>query len=153
MHQEFELCGTRESSSKHRRLVTLGCCCSLDGLEKVISWSPSKKLWRSPEIGCERSSAHLAGVVKSNSNGIEVWRGSLIQAGSKIKRSPDIRAVDSLNPPQRGLEVTGKSSTPRKKSYLVPGYFFASCHPRLQTSLVIEFARDRISLVLLIKFL
>jgi len=60
--------------------------------------------------------AHLARVVKSNSSGIEVWRDSLIQAGSKIKRSLDIRVVDSLNPPQRGLEVTGKSSTPRKKS-------------------------------------
>ena len=33
----------------------------------------------------------------------------------KIKRSLDRGAVDSLNPPQRGLGVTGKSSTPREK--------------------------------------
>ena len=55
LHQGFELCGTRESSSKHHRLVTLGSCRSLDGLEKVILWSPSRRLWRSPEIDCERS--------------------------------------------------------------------------------------------------
>ena len=33
----------------------------------------------------------------------------------KIKRSLDRGAVDSLNPPQHGLGVTGKSSTPREK--------------------------------------
>ena len=33
----------------------------------------------------------------------------------KIKRNLDRGAVDSLNPPQRGLGVTGKSSTPREK--------------------------------------
>ena len=33
----------------------------------------------------------------------------------KIKRVLDRGAVDSWNPPQRGLGVTGKSSTPRKK--------------------------------------
>ena len=33
----------------------------------------------------------------------------------KIKGSLDRGAVDSLNPPQRGLGVTGKSSTPREK--------------------------------------
>ena len=33
----------------------------------------------------------------------------------KIKRVIDRGAVDSWNPPQRGLGVTGKSSTPRKK--------------------------------------
>ena len=33
----------------------------------------------------------------------------------KIKGSLDRGAVDSLNPPQRGLWVTGKSSTPREK--------------------------------------
>jgi hypothetical protein len=37
LHQEFELCGTRESSSKGHWLVTLESCRSLDGLEKVIS--------------------------------------------------------------------------------------------------------------------
>ena len=34
----------------------------------------------------------------------------------KIKRVLDRRAVDSWNPPQRGLGVTGKSSTPQEKS-------------------------------------
>ena len=33
----------------------------------------------------------------------------------KIKRVLDRGAVDSWNPPQHGLGVTGKSSTPRKK--------------------------------------
>ena len=33
----------------------------------------------------------------------------------KIKGSLDRGAVDSLNPPQRGLGVTGKSSIPREK--------------------------------------
>ena len=33
----------------------------------------------------------------------------------KIKRFLDRGAVDSWNPPQRGLGVTGKLSTPRKK--------------------------------------
>ena len=34
LHQVFELWGTRESSSKHHQLVTLGGCHLLDGLEK-----------------------------------------------------------------------------------------------------------------------
>ena len=54
LHQEFELCRTKEFSSKRHRLVTLGSCRSLDGLEKVISWSPSRRLWRCLEISCER---------------------------------------------------------------------------------------------------
>ena len=37
----------------------------------------------------------------------------------KIKRVLDRGAVDSWNPPQRGLGVTGESSTPREK-VLVP---------------------------------
>jgi hypothetical protein len=58
---------------------------------------------------------HLAGVVKSNSSGIEVWRGSLIQASSRLRRVLDRGTVEALDPPQHGLGVTGKSSTPRKK--------------------------------------
>src|SRR6185503_5211830 len=73
--------------------------------------APPRRLLRSPDFGCERSCAHLTGVVKSNSSGIEVWSGSLIQAGSR--EVLDRGAVDSWNPPQRGLGVTGKSSTPR----------------------------------------
>ena len=34
----------------------------------------------------------------------------------KIKRFLDKRVVNSWNPPQRGLGVTGKSSTPQEKS-------------------------------------
>ena len=55
------------------------------------------------------------GAVKSNFNGIEVWRGSLVQAGSRSRGVLDRGAVETLNPPQRGLGVTGKSSTPREK--------------------------------------
>jgi hypothetical protein len=60
------------------------------------------------------SCAHLAGVVKSNCTGIEVWRGSLIQAGSRSRVVLDRGAVEALSPPQHGLEVTGKSLTPRE---------------------------------------
>ena len=49
----------------------------------------------------------------------------------KIKRSLDRGAVDSLNSPQRGLGVTGKSTTPREKflvSSLVNSFaLFNSC--------------------------
>ena len=45
----------------------------------------------------------------------------------KIKRSPDRGAVDSLNPPQRGLGVTGKSSTPREK-FLVSSSVISLAH-------------------------
>ena len=48
LHQEFELCGTRETSSKHHRLVILGSCRSLDGLEKRISRSSSKEIVEEP---------------------------------------------------------------------------------------------------------
>jgi len=85
MHQEFELCVTRETSNKCHRLVSFGSCRSLDGLEELISWSPPRILLRSPEIDCERSCAHLTGVVKINSSGIEVWRGSLIQVGLRSR--------------------------------------------------------------------
>jgi hypothetical protein len=50
LHQEVELCGTRESSSKDHWLVTLGSCCSLDGLEKVISWSFLKEIVEEPRF-------------------------------------------------------------------------------------------------------
>ena len=85
LHQEFELCGIRDTSSKRHQLVTLGSCRSLDGLEKWISWSTSKEIVEEPRFRCERSCAHLTGVVKSNSSGIEVWSGSLIQAGSRSR--------------------------------------------------------------------
>ena len=50
LHQEFELCGTRETSSKRHRLVSLGSCRSLDGLEKRISWSTSKEIVEEPRF-------------------------------------------------------------------------------------------------------
>jgi hypothetical protein len=61
------------------------------------------------------SCAHLAGVVKSNSSGIEVWRCSLIQAGSRSRVVIDRGVVEALSPPQHGLGVIGKSLTPQKK--------------------------------------
>ena len=51
-------------------------------------------------------------MVKSNSSGIEVWSGSFIKP-AQDQEVLDRGAVDSWNPPQRGLGVTGKSSTPR----------------------------------------
>jgi len=95
LHQEFELCGTRESSSKRHRLVTLGGCCLLDGLEIEDSIEHLKEDCEGAlEIHCERSCAHLAGAVKSNSSGNEVWRGSLVLTGSYIKRCLDRGAVE-----------------------------------------------------------
>jgi len=69
---KFEFCVTRESSSKRHPPVTLGNLFSLDGLEKVNSWSPSRRLWRCPELVVKGCCAHLAEVVKGNSRGIEV---------------------------------------------------------------------------------
>ena len=49
-----------------------------------------------------------------------------VQAGSRSRGVLDRGAVETLNPPQRGLGVTGKSSTLRKKnSYLLCGDLFA----------------------------
>ena len=49
----------------------------------------------------------------------------------KIKRSLDRGAVETLNPPQCGLEVTDKSSTPREKflvsSSVISFALFTSC--------------------------
>ena len=59
--------------------------------------------------------AHLAGVVKCNSSGIEVWRGSLVQGGSRSRGVLNRGAVETLNLPKRELGVTGKSLTPREK--------------------------------------
>jgi hypothetical protein len=87
---------------------------------------------RSPDFGCMRFCAHLTGVVKSNSSGIEVWSGSLVQAGSRwFKPAQDQEvldrgAVDSWNPPQRGFGVTGKSSTPRINLCVKLGYLSCS---------------------------
>jgi hypothetical protein len=44
-----------------------------------------------------RGCAHLAGVVKSNSSGIEVWRSSLAQAGSRSRVVLDTGAVESFD--------------------------------------------------------
>ena len=90
----------------------------------------------------------------------------------KIKGTLDRGAVDSLNPPQRGLGVTGKSSTPRKKflvsSSVIPLVHFNCCiyfeHFTLlelefilvilgcKPYLDIGFGRNRNLLVVLIKF-
>jgi hypothetical protein len=110
-------------------------------------------------------------VVKSNSSRIEVWSGLLIQAGSRSRGVLDRGEVEALNPPQCGLGVTGKSSTPWKNSCLVPGYFFAHFILAIyfehfsfveielllitiggKTPLVIGVSRNRSSLVLLINF-
>jgi hypothetical protein len=42
------------------------------------------------------SCAHLVGVVKSNSSGIKVWRGSLVQAGSRSRVVLDRGVVESF---------------------------------------------------------
>jgi hypothetical protein len=70
-----ELCGTSDPSSKCHRLVTLGGCRLLDGLEE---WNrePFKKIVKVTRRSCGRCRARLAGAMKSNSSGIKVWKGS-----------------------------------------------------------------------------
>jgi hypothetical protein len=65
----LELCSTSDSLIKCHRLVTLGGCHLLDGLEE---WNcePFKKIMKVARCSCERCCAHLPGEVKSNSNGI-----------------------------------------------------------------------------------
>jgi hypothetical protein len=67
---------------------------------------------------CERCCAHLTEAVKSNSSGIEEWSDSMVLTGS---RSSGVLIEErlNLNPPQRGLGVTGKSSIPRDKFNLL----------------------------------
>ena len=55
-------------------------------MEKRISWSTSKEIVEEPRFDCERFCAHLTGVVKSNSSGMEVWNGSINSSWLKIKR-------------------------------------------------------------------
>jgi hypothetical protein len=61
------------------------------------SIEPFKKSMKELRFGCESPCAHLAGVVKNNSTGIEVWRGSLIQDGLRSSIL-DRGAVEALNP-------------------------------------------------------
>ena len=54
-----------------------------------------------------------------------------VQAGSRSRGILDRGAVETLNPPQCGLGVTGKSSTPREKflvsSSVISFALFTSC--------------------------
>jgi hypothetical protein len=83
LHQGFDLCGTRESSSKwlicyswklplRRRL----------GGGRIRRSSQEDCAWLQISC-CERYCAHLTGAVKSNSSGIKVWSGSLVLTGSR----------------------------------------------------------------------
>jgi hypothetical protein len=78
---------------------------------------------------CERCYAHLIGAVKSNSSGIEIWRGlrylflfmsSYSFVSHSCSRSVHLieRRIKDLNPPQRGLGVIGKSPRPQEKDYV-----------------------------------
>ena len=115
LHQEFELCGTREPSSKRHRLVTLGSCRSLDSLEKRILWSSSKEIVEEPRFRFVR------GLVLTSP---EWWRETLVESRcgavpwfklAQDQEGFDSGTVDSWNTPQRRLGVTGKSSTPWDK--------------------------------------
>ena len=75
----------------------------------------TKKIVVEPRFGCERSlcSPRRSGEEQLSWNrGLERFE---VQAGSRSRGILDRGAVETLNPPQRGLGVTGKSSTPRKK--------------------------------------
>jgi len=54
-------------------------------LEKVIIGALEEDCGGAPKLVVRGRCAHLAGVVKSNSSGIEVWRDSLFQAGSRSR--------------------------------------------------------------------
>jgi hypothetical protein len=83
LHQGFDLCGTRESSSKW--LICYSWKLSLPrrlGGGRVHWSSQEDCAWLRISY-CERSCAHLTGAVKSNSSGIEVWSGSWDLTGSR----------------------------------------------------------------------
>jgi hypothetical protein len=71
----LELCGTSDSSSKRHRLINLGGCRLLDGLEEWKLCEHFKKIVKVVWCSFKRCCARLTGAVKSNSSGIEVWRG------------------------------------------------------------------------------
>jgi hypothetical protein len=74
---------------------------------------------------CERSYAHLTGVVKSNSSGIEVWSGSLVLTGS---RSSGALIEERLNIEPTSTWIRGNRqviNTTGQNSSLVLDYFFA----------------------------
>ena len=76
--------------------------------------APPRRLLRSPDFGCERF------VLTSP----VWWRATLVESrcgavpwfkSAQDQEVLDRGAVDSWDPPQRGLGVTGKSSTPQEK--------------------------------------
>src|SRR6185312_4121341 len=86
LHQEFELCGIKETSSKRHQLVTLGSCRSLYGLEKRFSWSTSKEIVEEPRIRLLEvlCSPHRSGEEQLQWNrGVERF---LVSSRLKIKR-------------------------------------------------------------------
>jgi predicted DNA-binding transcriptional regulator AlpA len=83
LHQGFDFCGTRESSSKW-----LICYSWKWPLPRRlgggrIRWSSQEDCAWLRISCCERSCAHLTRAMKSNSSGIEVWSGSLVLTGSR----------------------------------------------------------------------
>jgi hypothetical protein len=110
----FEALGRQ--SSDVVLLVTLGGCRLLHGLVVVPRELFNEDSKEVAVVICERRCACLTRAVKSNSSGIEVWE---IHLPIKLKRSSRVLIEEwlgALNPPQCGLEVIDKSSTPRKKS-------------------------------------
>jgi hypothetical protein len=85
LHQEFELCGTSESSSKRHWHITLGSCRFKIVWRRWNRGALQEDCGGDPVCLVRGSCTHLTGMVKSNSSGIEVWRGSLIQAGSRSR--------------------------------------------------------------------
>ena len=71
----------------------------------------------------------LTRVVKSISSEEEVWRDSMIP---RLAHTPSgflvEEQLEALNPPQRGLGVTGKSSTPREKLLVSSVISFTHLH-------------------------
>jgi hypothetical protein len=126
-----------------------------------IAWrsgnhEPFKKIVKVAQCSCERCCARLIRAVKSNSSGIEVWRGSrywFLLRSSYSCVSPSCwrsvylieKIIKGLNPPQPGLRVIGKSLRPREKycvhlallfNYLLIIFsrnWIDACHLGLQT--------------------
>jgi hypothetical protein len=118
LHQGSDLCGTRESSSKWLICYSWKLLLPRRLGGGRIFWSSQEDCAWLRISCCERSCAHLTRAVKSNSSGVEVWSGSLVLTSSRSSGAL-IEEWWTLNPPQGGLGVTGKSSTPHDKIRLL----------------------------------
>jgi hypothetical protein len=104
LHQGFDLCGTRESSSKWLICYSWKLLLPRRLGGGRIRWSSQEDCAWLRISCCERSCAHLTGAVNSNSSEIEVWSGSLVLSGS---RSSGALVEERLNIESTSMWIRG----------------------------------------------